>query len=120
MAVPPKPPTPSNQPHQTGVNPVSPQGVPPPPPPSNVAGGVSHLAQPGAAGLRPTIGVKGEPIDDGERDPDTIAEEQRKRSDDMEKEGMSKWIAAHDERKGEQAEPRKVTATVQIEGHKAP
>ena len=27
---------------------------------------------------RPTIGVKGEPIEDGERDPDTIAEEQRR------------------------------------------
>ena len=35
-----------------------------------------------------TVGVKGEPIEDGERDPDTIAEEQRRRSEDMQAEGV--------------------------------
>lgn len=41
------------------------------------------LAEP-APGTKPhpTIGVMGKEIDDGERDPDTIAEEQRRRSDE--------------------------------------
>jgi hypothetical protein len=46
----------------------------------------------------PTIGVKGEPIEDGERDPDTVAEEQRKRSDEIQAMGSEAWKAAHDER----------------------
>jgi hypothetical protein len=45
---------------------------------------VMPLAEPGPVKPTPTIGVKGEPIDDGERDPDTIAEEQRRRSDETE------------------------------------
>jgi hypothetical protein len=49
-------------------------------------------------GYPPTIGVKGEPIEDGERDPDTIAEEQRMRSAEMEAMGSEAWKAAHDER----------------------
>ena len=34
---------------------------------------------------RQTIGVKGEPIEDGERDPDTVPEEQRRRAAEMER-----------------------------------
>ena len=47
---------------------------------------VMPLAEPapGQEEVRPTIGVKGEPIEDGERDPDTIAEEQRRRSAEYE------------------------------------
>ena len=47
---------------------------------------VMPLADPayGQDEVRPTIGVKGEPIEDGERDPDTIAEEQRRRSAEYE------------------------------------
>ena len=51
----------------------------------------------GPGGYGPTIGVRGLPIEDGERDPDTIAEEQRLRSAEMEQMGMAKWNAAHDE-----------------------
>jgi hypothetical protein len=40
----------------------------------------------------------GEPIEDGERDPDTIAEEQRRRSEEIDKEGVEKWKAKRDER----------------------
>ena len=43
-----------------------------------------------------TIGVRGEPIEDGERDPDTIAEEQRMRADDMQAQGVHAWMAARD------------------------
>jgi hypothetical protein len=45
---------------------------------------VMPLADPGPLKPTPTIGVKGEAIEDGERDPDTIAEEQRRRSDETE------------------------------------
>ena len=45
-----------------------------------------------------TIGVRGEPIEDGERDPDTIAEEQRMRADDMQTQGVHAWMAARDSR----------------------
>ena len=41
------------------------------------------------------IGVKGEHIDDGERDPDTIAEEQRRRSAEIEKVGVDAYMKAH-------------------------
>jgi hypothetical protein len=50
------------------------------------------------AGYPPTIGVKGAPIEDGERDPDTVAEEQRARSAEIEAMGSEAWKAAHDER----------------------
>ena len=49
-----------------------------------------------------TIGVRGEPIEDGERDPDTIAEEQRRRSEDMQAEGVFNWMNARDSRTQEQ------------------
>ena len=49
-----------------------------------------------------TIGVKGEPIADGERDPDTVAEEQRMRSEDMQEQGVHAWMAARDSRTEEQ------------------
>ena len=42
-----------------------------------------------------TMGVKGEPIEDGERDPDTIAEEQRRRSAEMEAMGVENYMRAH-------------------------
>ena len=58
----------------------------------------SAAAQPQA----PTIGVKGEPIADGERDPGTIAEEQRMRSEDMQAEGVFAWMAARDSRTDEE------------------
>lgn len=78
--------------------------------------------RPGPSGYRQTIGVKGEPIDDGERDPDTIAEEQRRRSDEMEKEGVEKWKAARDERTPEEREGKAIPGSQprRIEGHKAP
>ena len=44
-----------------------------------------------------TVGVRGEPIEDGERDPDTIAEEQRRRSEEMQAEGLN-WMASRDSR----------------------
>ena len=55
------------------------------PPPKKVVGEegslVMPLAEPGPGGpLVGATGVKGEHIEDGERDPDTIAEEQRIRS----------------------------------------
>jgi hypothetical protein len=40
----------------------------------------------------------GKPIEDGERDPDTIAEEQRRRAEEMDKEGVEPWKARHDNR----------------------
>ncbi len=49
----------------------------------------------------PVIGVKGEPIEDGERDPDTIAEEQRIRSEEMQEQGLN-WMASRDSRTEEQ------------------
>jgi hypothetical protein len=70
---------------------------------------------------RPTIGVKGEPIEDGERDPDTIAEEQRRRSADMEAKGIKAWLEEHDERTREQKEghPRVEGAQGRLEDHRA-
>jgi methylmalonyl-CoA mutase N-terminal domain/subunit len=82
----------------------------------------AHEHRDAPEGYRPTIGVKGEPIDDGERDPDTIAEEQRRRSAEMEAKGVEAWKAEHDERTPEQkAEALKVAgAQPRIESHKAP
>lgn len=54
---------------------------------------------------RPTIGVKGEPIEDGERDPDTIAEEQRRRSDEIQAAGVERWKYDHDTRSEEEKGP---------------
>ena len=56
-------------------------------------------------GRRPTIGVKGEPIEDGERDPDTIAEEQRRRSEEMQAVGVERWMYDHDTRSAEEKGP---------------
>jgi hypothetical protein len=50
----------------------------------------------------PVIGVDGEPIEDGERDPGTVAEEQRQRSEDMQEQGVLAWMAARDSRTPEQ------------------
>ena len=58
--------------------------------------------QASAAPQPPVIGVRGEPIEDGERDPDTIAEEQRERSAEMEEQGVGAWMAARDSRTQEQ------------------
>ena len=75
----------------------------------------------GPGGYRPTIGVKGEPIEDGERDPDTIAEEQRRRSAEIEAHGVHAWIEAHDERTAEEkGEHKHVEGTKKLENHKAP
>ena len=76
---------------------------------------------------RPIIGVKGHPIEDGSRDPDTIAEEQRRRSAEMEKKGIEAWKAEHDERSEEEKRGQTVVpppaipradAPPQIEGAK--
>jgi hypothetical protein len=40
----------------------------------------------------------GKPIEDGERDPDTIAEEQRRRAEEIDREGVEPWKAKRDER----------------------
>lgn len=56
------------------------------------------LLQPEPAPGEPLIGargVKGEHIEDGERDPDTIAEEQRRRSAEMEAMGVDAYMKAH-------------------------
>ena len=86
--------------------------APPPPlktraddhPPPAVGGG--HVAKTGEDPKlddhRPIIGVKGHPIEDGSRDPDTIAETQRRRSAEMEKKGIEAWKAEHDERSEEE------------------
>ena len=49
----------------------------------------------------PVIGVEGYPIEDGERDPGTIAEEQRRRSEEMQEQGAN-WMASRDSRTEEQ------------------
>lgn len=49
----------------------------------------------GPGGYAKPIGVSGKAIDDGERDPDTIAEEQRRRSEEMEKVGVDAYMKAH-------------------------
>lgn len=46
----------------------------------------------------PIIGVKGLPIEDGSRDPDTIAEIQRRESAEMDKIGVEAWKEARDGR----------------------
>lgn len=61
------------------------------PPPAVVEG--HAVLDPNAP--RPTIGVDGQPIQDGEQDPGTIAEEQRRRSADMEREGVDNYMRSH-------------------------
>jgi hypothetical protein len=43
---------------------------------------MAPLAEPGGPALVGAIGVRGDHIEDGSRDPGTIAEEQRRRSDE--------------------------------------
>ena len=73
-------PTKHDDPHKSDPHPE--------PPPKKVVGEpgslVLPLADSGGAPLVGATGVKGEHIDDGERDPDTIAEEQRRRSAEYE------------------------------------
>jgi len=111
--------------------PHKPPTPPPPPlktraddhPPPAVGGG--HLAKQDEdkrddrESARPTIGVKGTPIEDGSRDPDTIAEEQRRRSADMEKEGIEAWKARHDDRSEEEKRGAAVEGVKHVEHHKA-
>jgi hypothetical protein len=81
----------------------------------------------GPGGPRP-LGVKGDFIDDGERDPDTVAEEQRRRSAEIEAMGVEAWKDAHDERSEEEKrahptvvpERTPVEDTKRIENNKAP
>jgi hypothetical protein len=54
------------------------------------------------------IGVAGKRLDDGERDPDTVAEEQRRRSDEIAKVGTAKWVDDHDERAPEDRTNRQI------------
>jgi hypothetical protein len=119
MAQPPQPPPKPAQPPKPPLPPLRDpaEGKPP-------ALREGHLARQGeeAEGPRPTIGVKGEPIEDGERDPDTIAEEQRRRSVEIETMGIEAWKAERDERTPEEkAELLKAAgAQPRIENHKAP
>jgi hypothetical protein len=89
--------------------------------PPAIGGG--HLAKqgeeinPGAGYARP-IGVKGEPIEDGERDPDTVAEEQRRRSAEIEAMGVEAYKDSIDERTPEQrSEHAAVEGARRVEHH---
>lgn len=64
-----------------------------------------------------TIGVKGEPIEDGERDPDTIAEEQRRRSAEIEAKGPEAYMREHSTPIPEEDKFKKVVAPPQVEHH---
>jgi hypothetical protein len=116
--------------------PQPPHRPPPPPPPKTRADdhpppavGGGHLAKTGddksATDDRPTIGVRGEPIEDGSRDPGTIAEEQRRRSAEIEAMGVEAWKDAHDTRSAED-KARSHSPVVEggehkrVENHKAP
>jgi hypothetical protein len=90
-------------------------------PPAVLGGNVTKHDEEERDRQRPTIGVKGEPIEDGERDPDTIAEEQRRRSAEMEAKGVEPWKDEHDERTREEREGhRRVEgAQARLEDHKA-
>jgi hypothetical protein len=95
--------------------------APPPPPLKNPAEGKppAVIAKQGEdEGPRPTIGVKGEPIDDGSRDPDTVAEEQRRRSAEIEGMGVEAWKAAHADHTPD--ENRTVAGVKKLENSKAP
>ena len=65
-----------------------------------------------------TIGVKGEPIEDGERDPDTIAEEQRRRSDEIQAAGVERWKYDHDTRSEEEKGPFVAAPHAEVEGQR--
>ena len=67
---------------------------------------------------RPTIGVKGEPIEDGERDPDTIAEEQRRRSDEIQAVGIERWKYDQDTRSEEEKGPFVAAPHAEVEGQR--
>jgi hypothetical protein len=92
----------------------------PPAPPKGTT--VLPLATPakGDEKPRPIIGVRGEEIDDGERDPDTIAEEQRRRSDEMQKVGVDAYMKAHSTPIAEEDKFKKVVPGVTSLEHKAP
>jgi hypothetical protein len=79
---------------------------------------VTKHGEEGPGGYRPTIGVKGEPIEDGARDPDTIAEEQRRRSAEIEGVGVEQWKAAHADHTPD--ESRTVAGVKKLENPKAP
>jgi hypothetical protein len=86
--------------------------------------GGGHLAKQGeekinpGAGYAQPIGVKGEPIEDGERDPDTVAEEQRRRSAEIEAMGVEAYKDSIDERTPEQRSERAAVEGVrQVEHH---
>jgi hypothetical protein len=64
----------------------------------------------------PVIGVRGEPIEDGERDPGTIAEEQRRRSEEMNEMGIHAWVAAHDSRTEEEKRNSELQIDVVAQG----
>lgn len=75
--------------------PEPPKPPPPKPPTHDQPAVVGAHAEPGPGGYAKPIGVMGKPIDDGERDPDTIAEEQRRRSEEMEKVGVDAYMKSH-------------------------
>ena len=65
------------------------------------------------------LGVSGLLIEDGERDPGTVAEEQRARSAEIEAMGVEAWKDAHDERGDEEraAHPTIAPSPQQVEHH---
>lgn len=107
MATPPQPPPKPAPPHQPPPLKDPAAGTPP-----AIIGG--QVIRPEDEPGRPqvTIGVSGKPIEDGERDPDTIAEEQRRRSAEMEKEGVFAWMDRHDSRTPEE----RTVAQAAVEG----
>ena len=80
---------------------------------------VLPLAEPAGPPLVGATGVKGEHIEDGERDPDTIAEEQRRRSAAMEAGATMEEVATTDiPDPHSQGEPRRVAPPVQNQPHR--
>ena len=76
---------------------------------------VLPLAEPAGPPLVGATGVKGEHIEDGERDPDTIAEEQRRRSAALEAGATMEEVATTDipDPRPQGGEPRRVAPPVQ-------
>ena len=105
-------------PHKPAAPQPQPQHKPPPPLRDPAEGkspaiGGGHLAKTDDPRvderdrtLRPgdpqPIGVSGRLIEDGERDPDTVAEEQRARSAEIEAMGVEAWKNSIDERSEEE------------------
>ena len=93
------------------------------PPPKKVVGEegalVMPLAEPGPGEpLVGALGVKGEWIEDGERDPDTIAEEQRRRSAALEAGATMEEVATPDVPDPRRGSAPRITPPVQHQPHR--